>query len=221
MRFSPYPAEAVRAGEALLRQLERRLKITLPKPIFSLAHCQIGTETRFFAPAEIKTVTEMLHQDWSYPLDGKDGLNQILSAAARARYDRSIAVFVEIGDGYGALAWDPAGVVANEPGLTYGDKGGAQSGVPNTGVWFWLHAETLGEWDLLLDHNYRPISAEDAMTNALQRFYLGDIDSPENDDELVIDTAKPSSLLQLHFERDNRLTPKLWLRSYDYHYSLY
>ncbi|MBK9218154.1 MAG: hypothetical protein IPL70_06825 [Uliginosibacterium sp.] len=111
--------------------------------------------------------------------------------------------------------------MADEPGLSYGDKRGALPGTPNTGVWFWLHQDTLSEWNLLLDRAQQPRSAEDALTNAVQRFAMGDIVTPAHDNELVIDSANPNALLQFHFDRDKKPVPRLWLRSYDYHYSLY
>ncbi len=222
VRVSPEPAATAAAGLAALRKLEQRLKLKLPAPVLELARYRIEiNDSSFLAASDIRTVTELLLKDWGYSEKGEHPLSRILSPAARARYDRSIAVFVEVGDGLGALAWDPAGVVADEPGLSYGDKRGALPGTPNTGVWFWLHQDTLSEWNLLLDRAQQPRSAEDALTNAVQRFAMGDIVTPAHDNELVIDSAHPNALLQFHFDRDKKPVPRLWLRSYDYHYSLY
>lgn len=219
---TPLPDAAASTGLAALRKLEQRLKLKLPAPVLELARYRIEIRnSAFLAARDIKTVSEMLRKDWGYSEEGSLALSKVLSPAARARYDRSIVVYTEVGDGLDTLAWDPAGVVADEPGLTYGDKRGALPGTPNTGVWFWLNQDTLNEWDLLLDRAQRPRSAEDALTNVFQRFAIGDLVTPEDDNELVIDSAHPNALLQFHFDRDKKPVPRLWLRSYDYHYSLY
>lgn len=216
------PKTAIATAEASLGQLADRLRVKLPEPLFALARYRIEIgDSYFLAPADMKTVTEMLLKDWDYHPGGKDGLKQRLPPAVRARYDRSIVVFIEVGDGYGALAWDPAGISTGDPGQPRGDRAGAQPGTAETGVWFWLHQDTLDEVTLLLDRDYRPKSAEDALTSAFQRFALGEFDSPATDNELIIDTANPHNLLQLHFEYGQHVKPVLWLRSYDYHYSLY
>ena len=217
------PVPGKKPANAALQDLEKRLGAPLPAMLKLLADwdIQVG-DSYFLAPARMSTVTEMLMGEWDYTRDGKNGLDKLLSRAVRARYDRSLAVFVEVGDGLGALAWDPAGVTPGEPPNTWGDKGnpGAQPGTPNQGVWYWLHQETLNEPALLLDDNYRPKTAEAALTHVLQRFALNDVDSPESDNELVVDTAYPrANLLQLHFDEPRK--PRLWLRSYDHHYSLY
>lgn len=166
-------------------------------------------------------MTDLLLYRWSYKPTGEDGLSKVLSPNVRARYDRSLAVVEEAGDGMGALAWDPAGVTPNEPPNTDGDKGnpGAQPSLVNQGVWYWLHQETLDEPTLLLDDDYRPKSAEAALTNVIQRFGVDVVEHGPS--ELVVDTAHPRNLLQLHFERGTSIKPILWLRSYDYSYSLY
>jgi|GEM_PF-4998602 len=58
------------------------------------------------------------------------------------------------------------------------------------------------------------------MSNALQRFVLSGEDDNigSYEKELLVDTAHPRNLLQLHFTDDK---PIFWMRSYDYHYSLY
>lgn len=217
------PKPGKKPAAAALQELEKRLGAPLPAMVRLLADWSIEVgDSTFVHPSSMSTVTDMLLGEWDYTRNAKNGLDKILSPAVRARYDRSLAVFVEVGDGLGALAWDPAGVTPGEPPNTWGDKGnpGAQPGTPNQGVWYWLHQETLNEPALLLDDSYRPRTAEAAFTHVLQRFAFTDVDSPESENELVVDTAYPrANLLQLHF--DGPLKPRLWLRSYDHHYSLY
>ncbi|SCB39135.1 hypothetical protein GA0061100_11874 [Rhizobium hainanense] len=211
-------------AEAAFRKLETRLGVQLPAPLRQiLSSADINVEdSSFLSPPNLVAVTELLLSGWGYTRSGGDiALDKLVSATVLARYDRSVAVFVEVGDGLGALAWDPAGVTSGEPPNTWGDKGnpGAQPSTPNDGVWFWLHQEHISEPELLLDDDYRPKDAEAALIHVFQRFCLSQIDSPESESELVIDSNLPRNLLQLHFEDPTK--PKLWLRSYDYHYSLY
>ncbi|PDS76251.1 hypothetical protein CO667_23375 [Rhizobium sp. L43] len=211
-------------AEAAFQQLEKRLNVQLPVPLRQLlGGADIQIDDSFFRPPQdLGTVSELLLKDWGYTRSGgATALDTLLPEAVRARYDRSVAVFVEVGDGLGALAWDPAGVSPQEPPNGWGDKGnpGAQPATPNEGVWYWLHQEHIDEPELLLDDDYLPRNAEAALTNAFQRFALSQAAYPETEDELVIDSAHPRNLLQLNF--DGPKSPRLWLRSYDYHYSLY
>ncbi len=211
-------------AEAAFQQLERRLHIQLPAPLRQLlaeADIQID-DSYFLKPQDLETVSELLLKGWGYTRSGgATALDTLLPETVRARYDRSVVVFIEVGDGLGALAWDPAGVSPHEPADIWGDKGnpGARPATPNAGVWYWLHQERIAEPELLLDDDYRPKSAEAALTNVFQRFALSQAAYPETEDELVIDSAHPRNLLQLSF--DGPKEPRLWLRSYDYHYSLY
>ena len=211
-------------AEAAFQQLEKRLNVHLPAPLRQLlGGADIQIDVSFFRPPQdLGTVSELLLKDWGYTASGgKYPLDVLLPETVRARYDRSVAVFVEVGDGLGALAWDPVGVSPQEPPNSWGDKGnpGAQPATSDEGVWYWLHQEHIGEPELLLDDDYRPRNAEAALTNAFQRFALSQASYPETDDELVVDTAHPRNLLQLNFDGSKK--PQLWLRSYDYHYSLY
>lgn len=210
-------------AKAALQELEKRMGVPLPAMLNVLEQWDVNFGDSYFLPvAQMSTVTRLLLGEWDYKEKGEDGLGQILTPAVRARYDRSLAVFVEVGDGLGAMAWDPAGVRRGEPTNTWGDAGnpGAQPATPNQGVWYWLHQDSLHKPRLLLDDDYRPKTAEAAFTHVVQRFALSHFDSPRNDGELVVDTANPrSNLLQLHFEEPRK--PRLWLRSYDYNYSLY
>lgn len=210
-------------AKAAFADLEKAMGVPLPPLVKVLGDWQIQIgDSNFLPAAQMGKVTDLLLGDWGYKRTGADGLDKILPPAVRARYDRSLAVFVEVGDGLGALAWDPAGATPGEPPSTWGDKGnpGARPGTPNEGVWYWLHQDHIAKPELLLDDDYRPRTTEAALTHVFQRFALSDLDSPEADDELVVDTANPrANLLQLHF--DGPRNPRLWLRSYDYHYSLY
>ncbi|MBB4293218.1 hypothetical protein GGE16_005303 [Rhizobium leguminosarum] len=211
-------------AEAAFQQLERRLHVQLPAPLRQLlgeADIQID-DSYFLAPQDLGTVSELLLKGWGYTRNGgPTALDTLLPETVRARYDRSVAVFVEVGDGFGALAWDPAGVTPREPPNTWADKGnpGARPATSNEGVWYWLHQEHIDEPELLLDDNYQPKSAEAALINVFQRFALSQAAYPETEDELVIDSAHPRNLLQLSFDGPKK--PRLWFRSYDYHYSLY
>ncbi|MBB6558994.1 hypothetical protein HNP48_001658 [Acidovorax soli] len=207
-----------------LPQLEKRLGAPLPAMVRLLADWRVEVgDSSFVHPSAMTTVTDMLRRQWDYALSGKDGLDQLLSPSVRARYDRSLAVFVHVGDGMGALAWDPAGVTAGEPTHTWGDQGnpGAQPGTANEGVWYWLHQEYLRKPSLLLDEDYRPRNAEAAFTHVLQRLAFSEVEEAANDKELVVDSALPrANLLQLHFDEESR-QPSLWLRSYDSYYTLF
>lgn len=207
-------------AEAALLEAEARLGTALPSPLRTLlAEADIRIDNSYFLqPHRLQTAEGLL-----LGLGGYDSSNfdAQLPPSALARYRRSVAVFVEIGDGLGALAWDPEGVVPNESPNTTGDQGnpGAQPATPNEGVWYWLHQERIAEPELLLDDDYRPQTAEAALTGVFKRFALSQADSPETETQLLIDTAHPRNLLQLSFDEPKK--PRLWLRSYDYHYSLY
>jgi len=190
------------AFDALEKQLGRALPATLRE--LGKAHITVWEDSYFVPLTEMRTVTQGLYE-WGHDETGEDSLDEILSPEVRARYDRSLLVFVEVGDGYGGLAWDP----------TPDDLDGAEQG-----VWFWLHQDDIDSPDLLLDDNDHPRDAEAAMSNVLQRFVLSSCEDEigSYEKELLVDTAHPRNLLQLNFTDDK---PRLWLRSYDYHYSLY
>ena len=220
---SAKPKPGKKPAAATLQDVEKRLGTPLPAMVKLLADWDIRLgDSSFLHPSSMSTVTDMLLGEWDYKRSGDDGLDKLLSSAVRARYNRSLAVFIEVGDGLGAMAWDPEGVTQGEPPNTWGDKGnpGARPGSPGQGVWYWLHQETLNEPTLLLDDDYRPRTAEAAFTHVFQRFALTDVDSPASENELVVDSANPrGNLLQLHFDEPRK--PKLWLRSYDHFYSMY
>jgi hypothetical protein len=203
--------------------LEKSLGAALPAQVKVLGDWQIKVDhSSFVSAADMRSVTAMLLAEWGYKPTGELGLDGMLSPAVRARYDRSVGVFLEVGDGLGTLAWDPAGVTAGEPPNTSNDKGnpGARPGPAGDGVWYWVHQEHLNDPVLLLDDDYRPRTAEAALTHVFQRFVLSAGEQPETDDGLVLDTANPrANLLQLSFDGPSR--PRLRLRSYDHHYSMY
>lgn len=210
-------------AKAAFADLEKALGVPLPAAVRVLGDWKIHIgDSGFLAAADMRKVTDMLLGEWGYNRTGADGLDRILSPAVRARYDRSVAVFLEVGDGLGALAWDPVGVTPGEPTNTRGDEGnpGARAGAPGEGVWFSLHQESIVKPELLLDDGYRPQGAEAALTNVFQRFALSEVELAESDDELEIDTANPRpNLLQLHFDGPRK--PRLMQRSYDSHYGVY
>lgn len=223
VEVKPYTPEERAEYEAALDTLEKRLGVTLPAPVRVLAeaHILIAGDSYFVKPSGMRTVTEVLLGEWGYKESGKDGLDGFLAPEVRARYGRSVLVLVEVGDGLGALAWDPAGVTAGEPVNAVGDAGnpGAQPGEPGQGVWFWLQQDSIVSPTLLVDDDYRPRDAESAMTKALQRLTPW-LDESYESDQVRVDTAHPRNLLQLHVS-DGKTPPVLWLRSYDYHFSLY
>ncbi|MFV0673275.1 hypothetical protein [Variovorax sp. tm] len=212
-------------AEAALLEAEARLGTSLPSPlreVLSEIHIEIGN-SYFLQPHDLQTAAGLLLGLGGYSSGdgGALSLDELLPPPVLARYRRSVAVFVEIGDGLGALAWDPEGVIADEPPNTTGDHGnpGAQPATPNEGVWYWLHQERIAEPELLLDDDYRPQTAQAALTSVFKRFALSQAASPESEKQLLIDTAHPRNLLQLSFDEPRK--PRLWMRSYDYHYSLY
>ncbi len=210
-------------AKAAFEDLEKSLGVPLPALVRVLGDWQIQVGDSYFLPAAaMRKVTDMLLSEGGYERKGKDGLDTLLVPDVRARYDRSLTVFIEVGDGLGALAWDPAGVAPGEAPSTWGDKGnpGARPGAPGEGVWYWLHQGHINKPELLLDDDYRPKTAEAALTHVFQRFALSTLELAESENDLEVDTANPRpNLLQLHFDGPRK--PRLWLRSYDYHYSLY
>lgn len=209
-------------AEAALLESEARLGTRLPPTLRALlTEADIRIDNSYFLqPHRLQTAEGLLLGLGGYG-DGNGGLGALLPPSVLARYRRAVAVFAEIGDGLGALAWDPQGVVAGEPPNSAGDQGnpGAQPATPNEGVWYWLHQEHIAEPALLLDDDYQPQAAEAALTHVFKRLALSQAASPESEEQLLVDTAHPRNLLQLHFDEPRK--PQLRFRSYDYHYSLY
>lgn len=126
-------------------------------------------DSRFLSAVEIDRVSSIISESWNY----KD-LDALVPEPVRRRYERSFMVFVEVGDGLGALAWDP-----------------------EEQIWFWLHEDSLVEPDLLVGR-----SDEEAILTVFQRFaVLGVLESLELS-ETMIDSSHPTGLLQLHFNNE-------------------
>ena len=210
-------------AKAAFADLEKSLGVPLPPLVKVLGDWQIQLgDSGFQSAADMAKVTDMLLRDWDYQRTGSGGLDKILPVAVLARYDRSVSIYIEVGDGLGALAWDPAGVTPGEmPNSWYGKgQSGAQSGPAGEGVWFWMHQEQLRKPVLLLDEEHRPRSTESVLNAVFQSFVFLAPSESETDDELVVDTANPRpNLLQLGFDGSRK--PDLSLRSYDYQYGLY
>lgn len=210
-------------AKAAFAELERSLGVPLPPLVKALGDWQVELgDSSFRSAADMRKVTDMLLGEWDYQRTGPGGLDKLLSRAVRARYDRSVSVFIEVGDGLGALGWDPAGVTPGEMPNTWDDKGhpGARPGPSGEGVWFWLHQERLHKPVLLLDEEYRPRSAESVLNAIFQSFVFLQSSEAEADDELTLDSANPhTNLLQLGFGGPGQ--PSLSLRGYDYQYGLY
>lgn len=216
------PAKA-QAGEpsssAAFQALEKRLGAPVPLAVMQLLadwDVRIG-KSRFLRPAEMATLTELMHRDFGYPRTGKDAPDNFLSPGVRDRYARSLAVFVEVGDGMGALAWDPKGLTLEEQARL--GSGTAAPATPGQGLWFWMHDEMAVKPSLLLDEDGRPRSSDAALASVFERFALHNWASPGTNG-LVLDSANPvGNLLQLHFGQAR--TPELGLHSYNDHYGHY
>lgn len=204
IQIGPAPSHAGQASpQAALQALEQRLGTSVPALLQLLADWDIGISDSYFVGARgLGTVGEMLVNQWDYARTGEEGLQGLLPPDVLARYDRSLAVYVDVGDGLGALAWDP-------------------EGAPGEGQWYWLHQDELDEPALLQDHaSGHPHTAEAVFTQVFQRFALSRLACAQTDDELVVDTALPRpNMLQLQF--DKRRHPRLWLCSYEHPYGLY
>ena len=218
------PKAGTPSAKAALQALEKRLGAPLPPVVHTMADWHISiNEGDFLPPSAMTSVTETVLGAWHYRQDGQEKeFMEMLSPALRARYDRSLVIFSQDTSHRRALAWDPAGVAAGEPPGTSYDEGnpGARPASPNQGVWYWVHEDSMERPVLLLDDDYRPRTAESALTHVFQRFALRDASSPDTPSELVVDSANPRpNFLQLHFDGPGQ--PRLWMRSHDYHFSMY
>lgn len=223
--FSAFRAKPGPAVAAEIEATEERLRMPLPAALKEVLRLQIEAgDSRFHKPKELVTVEQMLLGDWDYK-----SLDKILPPAVLARYRRSVAVFTEVGDGLGALAFDPQGVQTGETSNAWGDQHGkgAQPSVPPQGVWFWIHQDSIDQPTLLLTRERKAASDEQALLSVLQRFEVSSVlesvveagwVAPVDDEKTIwVDSAHPRALMQLHFDEKK---PKLWLRSYDHFYSL-
>ncbi|MFN9475386.1 hypothetical protein [Acidovorax sp.] len=212
-------ASAPPAAGAVLQSLKKRLGAPLPPALAQLlatSDIRLG-RSHFLRPAAMTTLLDLMHGDFGYPSTGKDAPSSFLPPGVRDRYARSLAVFVTVGDGMGALAWDPKGL-APEEHTRLGSTPGPATG--SDGLWFWMHQEMAVKPSLLLDKDNRPLGTDLALASVFERYALADLFQPMTDDELVLDSATPlGNLLQLYF--DHARNPRLSLNSYNGHYGHY
>lgn len=223
-----FSAFSAKPGPALVAELdaaEKRLRMPLPAALKEISRLELEVGDSFLhKPQSLVNVEKLLVSEWGSP-----ALEKIVPPAALARYRRSMAFFTEVGDGLGALAFDPQGVQPGEPSNAWGDRhgAGAQVSSPPRGVWFWVHQDSIGEPTLLLNQERQAVSDEQALLTVLQRLVIdrvlesvaeaGWVPAVDDEKTIWVDSAHPSAFLQLHFD-DKK--PKLWLRSYDHYYSL-
>lgn len=224
-RFREFRAEAGTPVDEELAEAGRRLGLGLPPALAQVLGLKTEVGNSYFhRPKDLATVEQtLLSGSW-----GHESLETQLSPEVLARYRRSVVVFTEVGDGLGALAYDPRDVQPGEASNAWGDSHGpGAEAAPSQGVWFWLHQDSLNQPTLLLDRQRRPATGEDAMLSVLRRLVVGTVLEAANeygdhtavDDEKTIwvDSSHPHALLQLHFDGNK---PRLWLRSYDHFYAL-
>jgi hypothetical protein len=107
--FSGFSAKPGPALGADIAAAEKRLRMPLPVALKELLSLDVKVGDSFFHKPKNLVTVEKLLIEWDTP-----SLEKILSPAVLARYRRSVAVFTEVGDGLGALAFDPQGVQAGE-----------------------------------------------------------------------------------------------------------
>ena len=143
-------------------------------------------------------------------------------AATRARYDRSLLVYLDVAAGL-ALARDPHDV---RPGEATGSSldlgaGGAVLGARGLGLWYWVRAAAIDEPELLLNRDRTPCSASQALLQVFQRRVIAhqpnqyrrchslvdylleaaaERDEQLGGDLLVIDSARECDCLKLGFD---------------------
>ncbi len=224
-RFRDFRAEAAASVDEELAEAGRRLGFEPPRVLAQVLglKAEVG-HSYFHRPRDLATVEEtLLSAVW-----GHESLQDELAPEVLARYRRSVAVFTEVGDGLGALAYDPLGTRPGEPSNAWGDSHGpGAEAAPSQGVWFWLHQGSLNEPTLLLDRQRRPADGEQAVLSVLRRLVVGTVleaadehgeHAPvDNEKTIWVDSSHPHALMQLHFDGNK---PRLWLRSYDHYYAL-
>jgi hypothetical protein len=224
-RFREFRAEPGTPVDEELSEAGRRLGLGLPPALAQVLGLKTEVGNSYFhRPKDLATVEKTLLSG----LWGHESLETQLAPEVLARYRRSVAVFTEVGDGLGALAYDPQGVQPGEASNAWGDNHGPGArAAPSQGAWFWLHQGSLNQPTLLLDRRCLPASGEQAVLSVLRRLVVGTVLDAANeygnhavvDDEKTIwvDSSHPHALLQLHFDGNK---PRLWLRSYDHFYAL-
>lgn len=201
----PNSADSFKALDAL----EKKMKLILPAQVRTVLRKHIQIEDSYFLkPKDVKSAAAMI-VEWGGSLSD-------MKPALRARYERSVALYVEVGDGMGMLCWDPQGVVAGESsnGSVDKDKDGAKPGNPADGVWFWMHQESLYKPRMILDANMQPVGANKALISPAQRFGLGSLDFGAQGGYLVLDGSNPLFHLQLSSGNGNEPVT-LMVRSYE------
>ena len=206
------------SAAAQIAAFESKNRLKLPQPVHALLRNAVTLGDCYFTtPKNLGMLSEAV-KEWGDPFDK-------LPKRVQERYSRSVAVFFEVGDGMGALAWDPQGVTAGEPGngRLDTDEVREQPGKPGEGVWFWMHEEKLFEPELLLNSRMQPASASQALVNAVQCFALDTLaddvrESRKPAPDIIFDTSNPLLHLQMFVENTSRMT--LWQRSYEGHGSL-
>ncbi len=228
LKYADFSAFEAKARSALSKDFdaaEKRLGFALPKALHDMLSLVVTKirDSDFHAPKDLVSVEQMLLKEWDYK-----NLAKLLSVETLARYRRSVAVLTEVSSGLGALAYDPQGVKAGEPSNAWGDTEGTGAVANKQGVWFWVHESHINEPVLLLDRDGRPRSHELSLLAPLQRISLDimlesiaerGIVKFDDKKSIWIDSSHPKAMLQLHVDDDKRKA-RLWLRSYDHHYSL-
>jgi len=153
-------------NENAFQQVEARLGISLPNVFRAIDHYKIELGKSYYVSSDQLTTLTDLMVGW-----GDD--HSELDAPVRARYERSIVAFVEVGDGIGAIAFDPQGVSPDE--LLPARKGlpvNQTEGDRHEGAWFYFHQESSHQPSLLVDGNNRLLNDVDAILAGIRMFAL-------------------------------------------------
>lgn len=208
-------APAASGAAEKLAAREKQWQLRLPAAVHQLMQLTVKLGDSYYLAAGGQAVSSLL-KDWGDSL-------QDFAPATRARYERSVAVFVEVGDGMGCIAWDPQGVRAGESsGLMVDERGSAKVQAPakNDGVWFSVHQETVGLPELFLNSQLQPVGAAQALINPIQTLVLEGlieslVPSRSKGPLLPVDGANP--LFHVQLSVDERGKPTLRQRSYEDH----
>ena len=205
MKVEPTSQSALGA----LAAQEKQWNLRLPPAVHQMMRVNVSLDDSYYLkPDALNTVAKLLVQ-WGGKLNGFD-------PQVRARYERSVAVFVEVGDGLGCIAWDPKGVAAGERSELMIDQAqpAIQLGKAGEGVWFSVHQETEGVPQLFLDSKMQPVGAAQALLNPLQTLLLQNVADlyAQDASSLVVDSSNPLYHVQLSLD-DGR--PVLRQRSYE------
>ena len=209
-------APAVPGAAEKLAAREKQWQLRLPAAVHQLMRLKVELgDSHYLAAGELQTVGSLL-KEWG-------GSLQDFAPATRARYERSVAVFVEVGDGMGCIAWDPQGVRAGEPsGLMVDERGSAkvQAAANNEGVWFSVHQEMVAKPELFLNSQLQPVGAVQALLNPIQTLLLDQLladwaPASAKGPLLPVDSANP--LFHVQLSVDERGKPTLRQRSYEDH----